>query len=65
MYRSTLTLFISALAYLQNASLEREEGQGLTEYALILSLVALAAIAVLILLGGEISNTLQSVVDKL
>ena len=65
MYRSITELFIRALVEVQTASLKREEGQGLTEYALILSLVAIAAIAVLITLGGDIKNAIQSVVDEL
>ena len=37
------------------ASIRRdEEGQGLAEYALILALISIAAIAVMILLGGQI-----------
>jgi pilus assembly protein Flp/PilA len=38
-----------------------EEGQGLAEYALILSLIAIVAIAALIFLGGAISSILSSV----
>ena len=36
-----------------------EEGQGLAEYALILSLIAIVAIAALIFLGGSLSSTLS------
>ena len=32
-----------------------EEGQGLAEYALILALIAIIAIAALVFLGGQIS----------
>lgn len=42
-----------------------EEGQGLTEYALILVLVALIAVSGLTLLGGELRNLLQRVLDAL
>lgn len=38
-----------------------ERGQGLAEYALILSLIAIIAIAALIFLGGTISSLLSSV----
>jgi pilus assembly protein Flp/PilA len=41
--------------------LEREEGQGLAEYALILTLIALVAIVALIFLGGQISGLLTTV----
>ena len=38
-----------------------DEGQTLAEYALILSLIAIVAIAVLILLGTNISNILSTI----
>ena len=37
----------------------KERGQGLAEYALILSLIAIIAIAALVFLGGEISALLS------
>jgi Flp pilus assembly pilin Flp len=43
----------------------REEGQALVEYALILSLVSIASILVLTALGTSIGGTLQTVVDAL
>jgi pilus assembly protein Flp/PilA len=44
---------------------EREEGQALVEYALILALVSVASIGVLTLLGTGISDTFQAVLDQL
>ena len=38
-----------------------EDGQGLAEYALILALIAIIAIAALLFLGGQISSILSSV----
>jgi pilus assembly protein Flp/PilA len=38
-----------------------EAGQGLAEYALILALIAVLAIAALIFLGGQINDILSSV----
>ena len=38
-----------------------ERGQGLAEYALILALIAIVAIAALIFLGGQISAILSSI----
>jgi pilus assembly protein Flp/PilA len=42
-----------------------EEGQGLAEYALILALIAIAAIAVMVLLGARIGTTLGKVSTSL
>jgi pilus assembly protein Flp/PilA len=44
---------------------EREEGQGLVEYTLILALVSIVAITVLTDLGDAIVTKLQTVVDAL
>jgi len=44
---------------------EREEGQAMVEYALILALVSVAAILVLTDVGTGVTTTLQSVADKL
>ena len=38
-----------------------EDGQGLTEYALILALIAIVAIAALTLLGGKVTTVLSKV----
>jgi Flp pilus assembly pilin Flp len=38
-----------------------ERGQGLAEYALILSLIAIIAIAALVFLGGQISEILSMI----
>jgi Flp pilus assembly pilin Flp len=42
-------------------SLRRQEGQGLAEYALILSLIAITVIIVLGFLGGQIGRILSSI----
>lgn len=38
-----------------------DDGQGLTEYALILALIAIVAIAGLSLLGGKVTSVLSTV----
>ena len=38
---------------------DRESGQGLAEYALILALIAVVAIAALIFLGGQVNSILS------
>jgi len=42
-----------------------EQGQGLTEYALILALIALVAIAALTVLGGDVSSELTTVANSI
>ncbi len=42
-----------------------EDGQGLTEYALILALIAVIAIAALSFLGGKVTDVLSSVGNSL
>ena len=42
-----------------------EDGQGLTEYALILALIAIIAIAALTLLGTSVSNVLSTVANSI
>ena len=41
--------------------LDRKDGQGLAEYALILALIAIVAIFALIFLGGQVSTILSTV----
>ena len=45
--------------------LEEEEGQGLTEYALILALIAIVAIVALNFLGGKVNDALSTVGNSL
>lgn len=42
--------------------LQKEKGQGLVEYALILVLVAIVVVVVLALLGNSISNVIGNIV---
>ena len=41
--------------------IRRGQGQGLAEYALILSLIAMVAILALIFMGGQVSKILSAV----
>ena len=59
---SELTL---KLATLWSRAGEREEGQGLVEYALILVLVSIVAIGALKALGGSITGILNTVANTL
>ena len=51
---SSLTAFVSLIR-------TDDEGQGLAEYALILSLIAIVAIIALVFLGTQVSNILSDV----
>ncbi len=43
-----------------NSMLRDEAGQGLVEYALIIALISLAAIAIMTTLGKKVNNSLSS-----
>jgi pilus assembly protein Flp/PilA len=47
------------------ARVQREEGQGMVEYALILVLVSIVVILILTLLGGTIQNVFSDIVAGL
>ncbi len=53
------------LSYLLASFARREEGQTLTEYALIIVLVALAVILALTALGGQIAAVFDQIVTEL
>ena len=59
-----LFAYIRARSYIR-ARLEREEGQALVEYALILSLIAVAAVVILGILGGKISGIFTTISDDI
>ena len=50
---------------LWNRAMEREEGQGLVEYALILALIAVVSIAILQSLGLNVKRVFTSVDSSL
>ena len=56
--------FLSVLTRAQ-ASVRREEGQALVEYALILFLIAVVCIVVLTTLGERVSATLLTIANKM
>ena len=58
-----LKLFINMK--LAIARLMEDDGQGLTEYALILALIAIIAIAALTFLGGKVTSALSTVAGSL
>ena len=54
-----------SLSILNSLSHDDERGQGLAEYALILALIAIIAIAALVFLGGEISSILSVIGEQI
>ena len=56
---------ILKLTSVWNRVSEREEGQGMVEYALILFLVSVIAIGALTAIGGGVNNVLQTVANHL
>ena len=50
---------------LAKIQLRREEGQTMTEYGVLLALIAVGVIAVLLILGPQIMNAFQSVSNSL
>lgn len=50
---------------LSRSNLEREEGQALVEYALVITLVALACVAMLTTLGTDIGNQFTAIASHL
>ncbi|MGH2352759.1 MAG: Flp family type IVb pilin [Chloroflexota bacterium] len=62
-----LKLFVWADAVKASAvwALREERGQGMVEYGLILALVAVAAIVVLIALGGGLRSTFEGIVRQI
>jgi pilus assembly protein Flp/PilA len=60
-----LTLFVLNRLDVAKRGLSRENGQGLVEYALILALISIVAIAVMKLIGGHIKTVLENVEDAL
>jgi pilus assembly protein Flp/PilA len=59
-----ISLFTKLQLILARA-LDDEDGQGLTEYALILALIAVIAIAALTFLGGKVTSVLSTIANSL
>ena len=55
-----LLAYIRARRYVR-AALEREQGQALVEYALILSLVVVASVVILTIVGGKVTDIFTKV----
>ncbi|MFQ5593338.1 MAG: Flp family type IVb pilin [Anaerolineae bacterium] len=60
-----MLLFLISWIQAQATAFRREEGQDLVEYALLLGLIALIAIASVVVMGEQISTTLSSLASTL
>jgi Flp pilus assembly pilin Flp len=56
-----ITLFIARAMTTRLSDLKREEGQGVTEYGIVLAFVAVALLAILVTLKGHISDFIDKV----
>jgi len=59
-----LRLYISVQGFLTGLR-DEERGQGLTEYALIIALIAVVVIGAIVVLGGQIKNVFNHVTSCL
>ena len=57
--------YVNLLLVRLQTRLEREEGQALVEYALIIALIALLAVGGLTLAGQHVNTMFSSIADKL
>ena len=53
------------MSRIQNLRDEREEGQTMVEYGLIVALISIAAISVIVLIGPKLRTVFQTVVNNL
>jgi len=58
-------LAVMRLAAASRLSLEREEGQALVEYGLIIALIAAVVIGIVVILGNDIKTAFTSVTNQL
>jgi pilus assembly protein Flp/PilA len=58
-------MFASFLIGWIKDNIKRQEGQAMAEYGIILALIAAVVIALLVTLGTDIKNALQSLVNQL
>ena len=63
---NTIGIWVAlALQGLSLQRLEREEGQTLAEYAMILALIAIAVVAAVVLLGGKIGSLFSNISSQI
>jgi len=57
-------MFVNLFAYLQTR-LQREEGQTMAEYGVVLGVITLAVVGAFLLLGTEIRSVITDVIGRL
>jgi Flp pilus assembly pilin Flp len=55
------SLMVTAYMRITNMDLRREEGQALTEYALVLALIVVGAVAALTVIGTSVTDKIKAV----
>jgi pilus assembly protein Flp/PilA len=55
-----MSFYVALMSFIDSLT-DREDGQGLAEYALILALIAIVAIIALIFLGQQVSGILSTI----
>lgn len=63
--RRKVLMLTNLLAFFKSIEGQKEEGQGLIEYALIVLLIAIGVIVVLGLLGGQVQAVFQNIANAL
>ena len=58
-------MFFKVLEWLQSLKAREEEGQTLVEYALILALIVIVVIITLSLIGPQVENVFNNILDNL
>jgi Flp pilus assembly pilin Flp len=59
------SLMVAAYTRMADLDLRREEGQALTEYALVLGIIVLAVVTALTTIGGSVHSKIQAVCTAL
>ncbi|HZT97673.1 MAG TPA: Flp family type IVb pilin [Chloroflexota bacterium] len=66
MFTETATqLYVTAADLIRNGLRRDEEGQGMIEYGLLVALISIAAIVVIVLIGPQLQQIFQKVVNAL
>jgi pilus assembly protein Flp/PilA len=59
-----MSFYVALMSFIDSLT-DREDGQGLAEYALILALIAIVVIGVVTFLGGQITSIFSRIASAL